>query len=637
MLSSDDANHSDPCGSHNGDDLGHLMQIQKENLSLATTNAELSRQLDTLRRSTADSHQLKLRLRASKEDVRDLKARLQTSDDRLRETTTQLTMAELRCKTEFASEANALTTRIRHLESTVSQLEQSLHCSEAALQEAGERYNVDLAYIQNQDRLLLSAASSHFGRACDTIEELRNRLLTGPPTPPPANPPLHFDQIKAQYQTIKRKYRQMQRTQETEIAALKSQHEFEVEKLKQTIAQHAETIQELEKNHRAEIRHLKSQIPQKKRLYKFTAPTFTIAPPIPIPIPIPARPHSAKRKVEPSVQVVDQLKSSIDSLTNDNRRLRASLDAEIEKGRYAEDQNQKAREQYTETEAQLRQQVSSLEAANEDLNNKYKKLGRGMRAKIMEEKQTIEKLQNQIQELSELLSDSKMRESEQAVSIARLQAQINLNRSTEPVRERLADIVPALEPTPNWADIAGSAPLDLQIQIRPILTNSGISVSARFELTIRKLCVLWSEVSDELKAAKNENAAIRDFVREVTDAVVGKPIAFESIAADRGLRHTLLKQMAGVPDRGESHQWKRKVRSLHQKLRDASTALRESEMNVDIKQSEIDALQSQNARMSNELRSSQEDRRSADDYEELVHQLRRRCREQKKTIESLTG
>jgi hypothetical protein len=187
-----------------------------------------------------------------------------------------------------------------------------------------------------------------------------------------------------------------------------------------------------------------------------------------------------------------------------------------------------------------------------------------------------------------------------------------------------------------------------------VFANSSLSLRAQFKSCIQKLIRLYSDVSDELASVRHGQVQLKNFIREFTHILTGQPVNFETIAADPQLRQAILTQLRSGSDPSSEQKLRRKIRRLTQRLEDVSAGLRVTEIAIEDKDAEIFSLQAQNSRIRTELSNGRsasgnshssfhpphEDARSisgsADDYEELVRQLRQKCSRQQKIIQSLS-
>jgi chromosome segregation ATPase len=498
-------------------------------------------------------------------------------------------------------------------------LEANLKTREASFRELNDRYKIDLSYIQNQDQLLLNSASSNLGRKYDSIADLRTFFSTAPHVAQSQNPPLNSEKLKVSYQNLKRKYRRMKSDFDSEISKLRAFYDSEIAQLTATICEQREKIHYLDRDHRTKIHRLESQIPQRKRLFRYTAPSITISGSIVKP----AHHQKIHRKVDPELQIVDQLAHNIDSLTAENQRLRSSLEEERQKVHSSEGHVFKLKHEVNSAEDKIRQSASDLQSAE----SKYGKLIRASRSKIVDQRETIKKLRDDIQKLNSEIVDAKRREAEHNLQIARLQTHIELLPSPEPTSLRPP---PVFEP---YFDIASAIPPELQPHLRKILDNPSLPLATRCDLSIRKLGSLWSELYDQLQMMKTQNSDVRKFTEEVTSIIMGKPISLDTIAADFELRNEILRRLARVSNPSEEHRFRRKIRRLQDELHAVSRALNESETAVEQRQTQLDSLQEKTHQIGNSQQ--REPASSVAGYKELVRQLRRKCHEQRKTLQAL--
>lgn len=669
-----------------------ISSLRKENLYLQTKVDELQTELKKSHLLNVKNKKLNEKLCEANSEIEDLKCRLQISINQNCENKKQLNIERY---TQNQICANGLSKLKNNMEQILQQ-KNLLSDENSKLKEKidslSNKYDIDIAFIQNQDRILLSSAASFFKFDFNTIEQLKDYFLSH--SMPPSLLPEKDKVIDSQLiiiNNLKSKCRSIKNDYES----LLQQKQFEIDQQKQKISNQDTIINDLHKQIEQKIEFftrkiskIKSKIPKKKRLYKFTSPTITIIPD-PMQMLGMKTENENKKSNTHSSKLIENLNETVLQLQEENRKIQNdSVNYQIQLQKY-KSENESNQVQVTNLKIELSSLKKEYEIKMKSANDKINELKLSSKIpdpiteqlissaknKIHQQKEKIILKESQLAKVTNEANHLKLIVSQQKVDIARLKAEL-ANRSDHLCSQIFNDIepIPITIPQEQPFFVFNYSELNSKLKpiLRPIVENGSLSIESKLQIAIRKVDSFYMAKIGKLKKFKKINFSLENFISELFQLLIGRKIDIESLSQNsviqaqviEGLKDNKRKmdllQSSSMNQNNEISNLNKKLTKAKEKLTSAKNHQKKieslrKELEESISENEklkgenselerkVTLLKNENAELYSVLeyerghiiQIKREQCSSLGEYEELLKKMKKKCNDQRKTIKCL--
>jgi chromosome segregation ATPase len=545
--------------------------------------------------------------------------------------------------------------------------------------ESMRRQNARAASQASELGEILSGASQCFGVLFAGADELLAFLAVRPHFD--AQQRLEVGKLKEREAALGKKVRRQKealKSADAEIARLKSGIEAAKnnsmardQNYESQIARLNGEIKTLKKLHdrqmariRAETRITEAARQRKPKFYLYREPVITIAgtkPPD-------ARPQERLRdKVRIQKVEIRDLRGRKEVLEAETQKLRQTVSDSESKMQSLNTQLSAAHLRAAELERQL-DVLRGTVAGDSKLKALWKRLRAAERGCLLAERER-EIQQRTIQELTEALASSQDRLSRQTSEIQRLNCE-----PKPPIESGRARPIPDSISFSDCACIP-QLPDELCPELNEITGNSSLQNSSKFRSVLGLLCSFYARKLSELTGRRNlaiERAdqmanVFADFLSTCGSLLLNQPLSIDEFLTNPQLKSRLLAGLRAARQSRAALEQKvalfeatndgllTKVRRLKGRLRDvrdSSTELLRCSAQLQTQREQMDELEAATRRLVAEKNKLQEDLRmqrrefvaqlqaakaeSIGDCERIIDQLKRRCGEQRETIQSLS-